>query len=81
MVKVKAFLTLNEEELTKLLEELEKARRKHNQGGITRFCISCMKTYEVGDNSHDNHITTFTDIDHDGISEWIKALKYIKRNG
>jgi hypothetical protein len=30
---------------------------------------------------HGGHTVTFTDVDHDGIGEWIAALEWVKRRG
>jgi hypothetical protein len=48
--------------------------------GHLYFCIDCQTTYDpVGDSEHDDHTVTYTDVDHDGIGEWVKPLKWIKK--
>jgi 2'-5' RNA ligase len=82
-LKIKACLTLTEEELKKLLKELKKARRKWWWSGVseTHFCINCMREFDWTDyaeyKKHEDHITTVTNAEHDGIGEWIRAVEWV----
>jgi uncharacterized Zn ribbon protein len=68
------------EKLEKLLQQLRKAQELYDyRKGAVYFCIDCMKTYSDDElKEHLNHRTTFTDVDHDGIGEWISALEWVK---
>jgi uncharacterized protein (DUF983 family) len=66
--------------LEKLLKALREAGKLFDGINVVNFCIDCMKPYSENELSkHLNHNTIFTDVDHDGIGEWIAALEWVKR--
>jgi hypothetical protein len=67
--------------LDRLIEKLEEASEKWGYHmGYLYFCIDCQTTYDpIEDSKHDDHTITYTDVDHDGIGEWVKALKWVKK--
>jgi hypothetical protein len=68
------------EKLEALLQSLRKAQKLYDyKGGAVHFCIDCMKVYDEDWKKHLNHTTTFTDVDQDGIGEWISALEWVKK--
>jgi len=68
------------EKLEALLQSLREAQKLYDyKKGIIHFCVDCMEVYVEDWRKHLNHTTTFTDVDHDGIGEWISALEWVKK--
>jgi hypothetical protein len=78
-------ICVDEEKLDALLTSLEKATLEPIQPNkrtvMIHFCVDCMKQIDWPKEykDHEGHTIIFTDIAHDGIGEWIKALKWIKK--
>jgi uncharacterized OB-fold protein len=71
-------------ELNTLLRSLREAKELCDRGwDIIHFCVDCGRVFNPSKELalHEGHTTTFTDVDHDGIGEWITALEWIKRKG
>ena len=70
-------------DIDKLIEELKKALDMFEAGsGVVFFCVDCVKIVE--ENERDEHYSrghtvVLTDIDHDGIGEWIRCLEWVKK--
>jgi hypothetical protein len=70
-------------DIKELLARLKDAEKFYEDNfpkvGQVDFCIDCMKIYDSTKEykDHSLHTTTFTDFEHDGIGEWIKALEKI----
>jgi hypothetical protein len=80
-MKLKAYLTLTEEQMKTLLAELEKARRIYKRKGVVYFCITCMRIFDPStDKTHETHITIFSDETRDNIRNFIKGIKHLLKN-
>lgn len=66
-----------------LIEGLRKALKMFEAGAdMVFFCVDCVKI--VGFDERDEHYSkghtvVFTDVDHDGIGEWIRCLEWVRR--
>jgi hypothetical protein len=78
------FICVDIERLDALLHALREARELFNRSRyVVNFCVDCMAAFDwPGDyRRHEGHTVTFTDVDHDGIGEWIAVLEWLKRRG
>jgi hypothetical protein len=70
-------------DIDELIEELKKALDRFETGAdMVFFCVDCLKIVDIdGRDEHysKGHTVVFTDVDHDGIGEWIRCLEWIKR--
>jgi hypothetical protein len=67
------------DELLNNLIKVDNVRKIY--GGMVIFCVDCMRWIDenelVGED-HTEHLTVFSNIDHDGILEWIRCLRYLR---
>jgi hypothetical protein len=69
-------------DIDKLIEELKKALNKFDEGAdMVFFCVDCMRVVNGEEDEHydKKHTVILTNIDHDGIGEWIRCLEWVKR--
>jgi hypothetical protein len=69
-------------DIKELLARLKEAEKKFCEGfpEVERvdFCVDCMKIYDSKEyKDHSLHTTTFTDFEHDGVGEWVRALEKV----
>jgi len=70
-----------EQEIRKLLEVLEEAdklyERRYPDIVKVEVCVDCCKIISDEDDCWRRHRTIVTNIDHDGVGEWIRTLKWV----
>jgi len=71
----------SEEEIRRLLEALKEAWDNFEDSDFkpVDFCVDCRKivTGEEASHSVKGHTVVFSDWEHDGIGEWIRALEWV----
>jgi predicted class III extradiol MEMO1 family dioxygenase len=65
--------------LLEFLQEVYEWRKKKKTYVIVEVCVDCGVVVDATDFSHFKHTAVWTDIDHNGIGEWIEALKWMLR--
>ena len=64
-----------EKEIQEMIKALEAIDSKGYH--IREFCIQCKKVMPIAHYFDTEHKSIFSDVEHDGIGEWIDCLKWI----